>query len=115
VTQLVSEHPRANTSPMTDGNPKAVVFATYNLTASTGTHQSPFGVYKEGNNNWFLYNEHTATPMANGAAFNVQVQGKSDNVFIHKAKAANTTGHITRIDHPLLNGNLSASFSVTPL
>lgn len=115
ITQLVSEYPRANISPMTDGNKNVVIFATYNVTASSGTHQFPFGVYREGNNNWFLYNEHIATPMAHGAAFNVQVQSKSDSVFIHTAKAANTTGHITWIDHPLLNDNLAANFSVTPL
>jgi hypothetical protein len=115
TTRIVSEYPRANVSPMTDGNPNAVIFATYNVTASSGTQQVPFGVYKEGNNNWFIFNQNTATSMNNGAAFNVQVQGKSDDVFTHTAKPANINGHITYIDHPLLNEKPTAMFSVTAL
>ncbi len=34
--------------------------------------------------------------------------------FVHTAVAANTTGHTTRIDHPLANGNPNALLIVTP-
>lgn len=112
-SRLVSEFPGANTSPMTDGNPNAIVFLTFNGHLSTVNQTNPFGVYFSGSN-WRIYNEDLNVDFAEGAAFNVQVQGKSDNVFVHTASALNISDHITDIDHPLTNGNPSAIVIVTP-
>lgn len=112
-SRLVSELPTSNTSPMTDNNPAAIIFATFNGHQSSINQTSPFGVYYSGSN-WRIYNEDTGANFGEGAAFNVQVQGKSDNIFVHTASALNISDHITDIDHPLTNGNPSAIVIVTP-
>ena len=110
---LVSELPRANTSPLTDGNYKAVVFATNNVTYSTGNQADPFGVMYF-SNRWHIYNT-TGTHIAGygGQAFNVQVQSPGQSVFVHTATAQNIESNYTVIDHPLTNGNSNALLSVT--
>lgn len=119
MTRIVSEYPRANISPMTDGTSNTIMFATHNMAFSTGTHQSPFSVYfnlMEEDGIWYLYNDDGVTGMNQGAAFNIQVQSKSDSIFIHTVKSSNLSHqeHITRLNHPLLNGNPDAIVSVTP-
>ena len=119
MTRIVSEYPRANTSPMTDGTSNTIMFATHNMAFSTGTHQSPFSVYfnlMEEDGIWYLYNDDGVTGMNQGAAFNIQVQSKSDSIFVHTVKPGNISSlaHVTKLDHPLLNGNPDAIVSVTP-
>lgn len=119
MSRIVSEYPRANTSPMMDGTSNTMMFATYNMAFSTGTHQQPYSVYfnlMEDDGIWYLFNDDGAAPMNQGAAFNIQVQGPTDTIFIHTAKASNLSHqeHITRLNHPLLNGNPDAIVSVTP-
>jgi hypothetical protein len=115
ITRIVSEYPRANISPLTDGTSNTIMFATHNMAFSTGTHQKPTSLMEE-DGIWYLYNDDGTTAMNQGAAFNIQVQGLSDSVFIHTAKAGNITSysHVTTINHPLLNGNPDAIISVTP-
>jgi hypothetical protein len=115
MTRIVSEYPRANISPMTDGTSNTIMFATYNMAFSTGTHQKPYSLMEE-DGIWYLFNDDGVTAMNQGAAFNIQVQGPSDSIYIHTAKAGNigSQNHITRLNHPLLNGNPDAIISVTP-
>jgi hypothetical protein len=111
ISFLVSEYPRANVSPMTQGNTSAVVFATNNVTYSTANQWSPFGVFFV-NNQWNVFNT-SGLHYTGGEAFNIQVQSPGQSVFMHVATQANTSGNYTVIDHPLANGNSSALLSVT--
>lgn len=110
---LVSEFPRANISPLTDGDTSAIVFATNNVTYSTAVQSQPFGVMFT-DDRWHIYNT-TGVHIAGigGQAFNVQVQSPGQSVFVHEALEGNTSGNYTLIDHPLVNGNSSALLSVT--
>ena len=103
-SRLVSELPTSNTSPMTDNNPAAIIFATFNAYQSLVNQTSPFGVYYSGSD-WRLYKEDTLVHFTQGAAFNVQVQGTSDNIFVHTPSLLNTCSQGTQIYHPLTNAN----------
>jgi hypothetical protein len=48
------------------------------------------------------------------AAFNVLVLVPQSDVFVHKATSANSTGHVTDIDHPLSNNDPNAIVFITP-
>ena len=116
-TVIASEVPASNASPMTDSNPAAVIFATHNVSASTTVQTLPFGIYYWGP--WALFNQDSST-FPTGVGFNIQVQGKSDSVFVHTATAENIDDalpQITIIDHPLLNGDSDGSeiISIMPL
>jgi hypothetical protein len=58
----------------------------------------------------------TALDLRGGGAVRVEGAGvgSSTPVFIHRATAANTAGHITTIDHPHSNGQPNAILIVTP-
>lgn len=119
TTYIVSEAPGPDASPMTDFNSAAVIFATHNVSASTTVQTLPVGIYYTGFV-WELFNQDNFTAFGTGVGFNIQVQGKSDNVFVHTATDANTPDDFTQftiIDHPLLNGDSDASeiISIMPL
>ena len=85
-------------------DPNALVFATFNLSASTGAgayFNNPIGVlYKDGQ--WAIYNRNLAN-MPEGAAFNVQIVTPGTNAFVHTAVPSNIRGiNQTAIDN-LLN------------
>jgi hypothetical protein len=72
-------------------DPNALVFATFNLSASTGSGKyfnKPIGVlYKDGQ--WVIYNRDL-TDMPKGAAFNVQIVTQDTpgtNAFVYKVKS----------------------------
>jgi hypothetical protein len=121
MTRLVDETALiVNDSPMTDGNPNAVVFLTHNATRGSGKQLDPFsaGLLKKSGVLGYIVNmPHNAGGFQDKTAFNVQVQGKSDTVFVHTAKPNNigSLNYVTTIDHPLLNGNPAAVISVTQL
>lgn len=56
---------------------------------------------------WNLYNTDGADFPQN-ASYTLYWQELSPNAFVHFVSAGNRTGHITRIDHPLLDGNRCA-------
>lgn len=58
-------------------------------------------------NGWNLYNTDDADFPQN-ASYSLYWQEMSPNAFVHYVSAGNRTGHITRIDHPLLDGNRCA-------
>lgn len=101
------------TSPLTDNITNAMVFVTHNIIAGSAAHAEPFGVYYF-TGGWSIFNQISANNMPLNVAFNVQVMGKGDNVFIHTATAANSSSHITYLNHPLLNNTPSAIVMVTP-
>ena len=89
-------------------DPDALVFATFNLSASAGRgayFNNPIGVlYKDGQ--WAIYNRDLAD-MPEGAAFNVQIVTPGTNAFVHTAAPSNIRGiNQTAIDN-LLNPLLS--------
>ncbi|MCS6847109.1 MAG: hypothetical protein RMN52_05265, partial [Anaerolineae bacterium] len=103
--------------PMLNNNPNAVFFVTQNWNpngASSGTYNDrPIGVfYANTAQKWAIFNQ-SVTAMPAGADFNVLIPPPGANVFIHTATAGNTTGHVTRMDHPLLNNNPNAKVLVT--
>ncbi|QRN96680.1 hypothetical protein JRI60_48150 [Archangium violaceum] len=68
------------------------------------------GVYYAGGS-WGIFNQDTSCQMPLDASFNVAVgQG-----FVHDVTTANTSGHITYLNHPLTNGNPSALVTATHL
>jgi len=80
-------------------DPNALVFATFNLSASTGRGENfdrPIGVaYKDGQ--WAIYNrDHVDMP--EGAAFNVQIVNPDTNAFVYTVD--NTVDNWTMIKNP---------------
>ncbi len=97
--------------PDTNDRPSAIVSVTpnWNPDGSGGTYDNHnIGVYYWGGR-WRIFNQDFAAMPAN-AAFNVSV----GSGFVHAATSANTSGHITTLDHPQLNGRPNAAFIVTP-
>tara|TARA_R110002050_G_scaffold204522_4_gene340255 strand:- start:189486 stop:191657 length:2172 start_codon:yes stop_codon:yes gene_type:complete len=90
-------------SPLINGKPNALVFATQNF----GKYNiSNVGVWYNGGK-WKIYNEDTSKPMPIGTKFNVFVvdQGtnKIGNIELKAFKYKNTsTGHISSINSPSL-------------
>ena len=104
--------------PLSNNDPNAIVFITpnWNPGGVGGTYNNHnIGVYYEGSpiNKWSIFNQDIAT-MPNDAAFNVLIPHPDASVFVHKATAANTSGHITTIDYPLTNNKPNAILLVTP-
>lgn len=115
-TTLISE--ADGSSPLLQGNPNAVVFLTRNVSASTAAHAEAYGVYYTGAS-WNIFNQNVFNDMSAGVAFNAQVMGKGDTVFVHTVTEDNRPDDFTQftvIDHPLLNGDSDASeiLIVTP-
>lgn len=115
-THLVSE--ADGSSPLLQNNPNAMVFLTRNVSASTAAHAESYGVYYTGTT-WNIFNQNVFNAMSTGVAFNAQVMGKGDTVFVHTVTEDNRPddfNQFTVIDHPLLNGDNDASeiLMVTP-
>lgn len=58
-------------------------------------------------NGWNLYNTDAADFPQN-ASYSLYWQEMSPNAYVHFVSAANRSGHVTTLDHPLLNGNRCA-------
>jgi hypothetical protein len=103
--------------PLTNGNPNAIVFVTPNWNPGNvgGTYNNHnIGIwYSSSQQKWAIFNQDLAA-MPVDAAFNVLVQVPQSDVFVHKATSANSSGHVTRIDHPLSNNDPNAIVFVTP-
>lgn len=105
-------------NPVSNGNPNAIVFATANWNPGgtyTGFDNHQIGVwYDSWAAKWSIFNEDTAS-MPVGASFNVYVlPGASPStVLVQTVSLANTSGYITFLNTPSLNGNPSANFLVT--
>ncbi len=104
--------------PLLNGNPNAIFVVTQNFNPGGGSsgvyNNHAIGVwYDTGQNKWAIFNQDLVS-MPVGAAFNVLIPPAGTNVFVHQATSGNTSGHITYINHSLLNGNPNAIFVVTP-
>lgn len=100
--------------PLLNNNPNALVLVTQNFNPGGvgGTYNNKhIGVWYTGTK-WAIFNQDLAAMPVN-ASFNVVVAGSTTAV-VHTATAENSSVQSTFIDHPLLNGNPNAIFSVTP-
>jgi|CXWL01.1.fsa_nt_gi hypothetical protein len=84
-------------------NPGATPGVYNNHTTSVGFNSS----------NWVVENNDFAV-WTLGAAINIYGQDPSPNAYLHTATAGNTSGSLTVLDHPLLNGSACAQVNVTP-
>ena len=103
-------HPRINENP----NAMVLVTQNWNPGGVGGTYNDhAIGVYYSGGaKKWAIFNQDFAN-MPDGAAFNVSIPTTGAAAVVHMAMVANTSGHITFIDHPLTNENPNAIVLVT--
>jgi hypothetical protein len=95
-----------------NNNANALVFVTRDYNASGNSYNNKTrGVWYSAGK-WNIYNEDISAFKVNDA-FNVFVTNPGANAFVHKATAANTTGHVTYIDNPKLNGNPNAQLIIS--
>jgi hypothetical protein len=89
-------------------DPKLFWLFTLNRTVTTtfGT-LNPHPVALLYFNGWHLHNTDAADFPQN-ASYSLYWQETSPNAYVHFVSAANRSGHITTLDHPLLNGNRCA-------
>ncbi len=57
-----------------------------------------------------IYDENATPSIPTGAAFKILINGEGGTRFTHTSTLANTSGYITTIDNPALNGNPNATF-----
>ena len=97
------------TDAATNNNPNAVVQVTHNWGSFARVYDDHvLGVWYNGAR-WAIFHQDLTAIPAN-AAYNVVV----NDGFVHKATAANTSGHITTINNPYANNNPDAILIVTP-
>ena len=120
VHQAVSANIFSNwteiTSPLTDGNPNAILLVTPKWggrypPAVLSIYNHPIGVWYTGTK-WAIFNQDLAG-MNPFSDFNVLVLNACPSVFVHHANSSNTAFQITKIDHPLANDNPNAILLVT--
>jgi hypothetical protein len=106
----ISGHVTVIDHPSTNNNPSALVQVTHNWGSAVGGiyDDHALGVYYTGTR-WAIFHQDFAA-MPTGAMFNIVV----GDGFVHRATAANTSGHITTIDNAYANGNPNAIVIVTP-
>ncbi len=104
--------------PVVDGDPDARMFVTQHWSPGSepGVYNAhPIGVfYSPSAARWYVFNEDVA-PMPLGASFNVFVPNSAATTLVTQASSSNTTGNVTRIDHPGLNGRPDVLPLVTQL
>ncbi len=101
--------------PAIDGDPNAVVLVEHvpdRGRAGGEAYAHNIGVwYEQGANKWAIFNQDRAAVPA-GTAFRVAVPRESEG-FVERLTSAPSGTYSTYLDHPLLNGNPEAVFSVT--
>lgn len=96
-------------------DPNALVFATFNLSASVGRGQynnHPIGVWYTGTE-WAIFNRDLL-PMPEGTAFNAQIFKPGANACVHTATASNTSTNWTSIDDNSLATDVAKLVFVMP-
>jgi len=99
--------------PLLNDNPNAIVQVTQNWNAGGGpgvSNASTIGLYYSGG--WQIFNQDFLD-MPEGADFNLLLQAVDLRTFVHHATPDNISSHVTKISHPLLDGNASAIFQVS--
>lgn len=102
-------------NPLLNGNPNAIFFITHNWNPGGvgNIYQNiNFGVYYDGTA-WRIFSQGFEA-ITKGASFNVFIPTPGSNVFVHKANASNTLGHVTYITNPLTDASPNAMLLITP-
>lgn len=103
--------------PSTLENPDAILLAErVSGPGGNAAANRPTGVWYDANRGgrWAVFNQDLA-PMAEGTTFDVRVwEEPGGDVFVHRATSEDIEGNETYVDHPSLNGNPDAVFSLTP-
>ncbi len=103
--------------PSTVENPDAILLVErISEPGGNAGNTRPVGVWYDAyrGGNWAVFNQDLA-PMSEGTTFDVKVWGEpGGDVFFHRATSDNTVGNETYVDHPSVNENPGAVFSVTP-
>jgi len=100
--------------PLLNGRADAVVQFTHvyspaGTTTAAFNGNRPIAFYNYSTGRWVIQNQHGAQ-MPLGTGFFVRVGHGA----VHRTTVANTSWHITRIDHPLANSNPNALVTVSP-
>lgn len=102
--------------PALNANPQAILAVTHDWQppgASGVYNPRHIGVWFDpGRSRWSIFNQGLE-PMPPGACFSVEILVEGPTAFIHRADAGNTSGHVTHLSHPSLNGDATALMSVT--
>lgn len=97
--------------------PSTHIYVTSNLNPGGGLsvyNSHPIGAWYDAQAGlWAVANQDGKT-MAAYASFNVAFTESDPQAATHVTTAANTTGHISYLDHPLANGNPSALIQASP-
>ena len=97
-------------------NPDAILLAQrISGPGGSAAANRPIGVWYDANRGgrWAIFNQDLA-PMAEGTTFDVRVwEEPGGDVLVHRATSEDIEGNETYVDHPSLNGNPDAIFSVT--
>lgn len=103
--------------PSTIENPDAILLVEQiSGPGGNAANNRPIGVWYDANRGgrWAIFNQDIV-PMFEDTTFDVNVwEAPGGDVFVHRATSDNTVGSETYVDHPSINQNPGAVFSVTP-
>jgi hypothetical protein len=103
--------------PSTTENPDAILLVErISGPGGDAADNRPIGVWYDANRGgkWAVFNQDLA-PMSEDTTFDVRVwEELGGNVFVHRATPDNSVSNETYVDHPFLNEDPEAVFSVTP-
>lgn len=103
--------------PSTLENPDAILLVErISGPGGNAAANRPIGVWydKYRGGRWAVFNQDLA-PMPEGTTFDVRAwEEQGEDVFVHRATSEDIEGNETYVDHPSLNENPEAVFSVTP-
>jgi len=92
-----------------NNQPDRIVQVTQKWTGTYNPH--PYGVFYF-SGSWVISN-FDGMNMPSGSSFNIYSQAPSKSAFLHRVSAANSTGQITYVRHPLIDGVHCAELQVT--
>jgi len=97
--------------------PSTHIYVTSNLNPGGGSsvyNNHPIGTWYDAEAELWAVANQDAKAMAPYASFNVAFTDSAPQAATHVTTAANTSGHISYLDHPLANGNPSAVIQASP-
>jgi hypothetical protein len=116
VTSATSSASTFIDHPLTNSNPKALLYVTHNYNpggvGDIANNHSIAVMYSATAEKWVIWNQD-GIDMIQGAAFNVVVPTTDADFIVHEATEANMGDYLTYIDHPLANDNPNAIMFVT--
>ena len=98
-------------------SPHAHIYVTSNVNPGGSFsvyNNHPAGAWYDAEAGLWAVANQDAKPIASYASFNVAFTDSDPQAGAHVTSAANTSGHISYLDHPLANGNPSALIQASP-